>query len=447
MANHSIARWFSYFIVGALGLGPSGCSSPSSAAHRTETAAVAVVVTTPQKGGVERTLTRPCSIHSFEYADLYAKVNGYLTQQSVDIGKKVTKGELLAVIDAPELLTKEQGATADLAKAKALVEAKKSEQKAAVAAQTEAKKKLKSDEAMVESATAKVQLRKTQYERIKGLVSEKAIEQELADEKLDALRSAQAEERVSRTTLETDRAAIEAAAAKQAVAAAQVIDAEAGVAVAEAALASAKVYVAYTRITAPFDGVITARTYHNGDFIQSSPSNGNKPLFTVARTDLMRVVVDVPDPFVPFTRPGERVEIRIDALSDKKLDGTVSRIATSEDYRSRTMRTECDLQNDKELMVNGMYGEMTLYLGKTKNELSIPSAAFAGTGKNDTRPVYVVRDGKAHCVTVRIGLDDGIRAEVLDGLKPNDQVIVEHGPGLTENSPVRIAPAQPAAAK
>jgi RND family efflux transporter MFP subunit len=393
----------------------------------------------PTRGGVERTLTRPCSIHSFEYADLYAKVEGYLQNQSVDIGEKVRKDQLLAEIYSPELQKKAEEAAADLEKARALLTTKKAAKLAAEADLNEAKTKLESDKSQVEAAVAKVQLRKTQYKRIKALVEQKALEQELADEKMEAQVSAEAEEQVARKTLETDRSAIQAAAAKLSVAEAEIVNAQAGISVAQASLARAKVFVEYTHIRAPFDGVITMRTFHNGDFIEAAHGAGNKPLFTIARVDLMRVVVDVPDPLVPFVKPGERVEVMVDALPGKPIDGTVARMATSEEYQSRTMRTECDLPNSKGLLVNGMFGAMTLHLGKTEKNLSIPSACFAGTGKNDTRPVFVVQNGKAHRIEVQIGMDDGIRAEVLSGLKPEDQVVQDHGPGLAEGAPVKVS--------
>jgi multidrug efflux pump subunit AcrA (membrane-fusion protein) len=103
------------------------------------------------------------------------------------------------------------------------------------------------------------------------------------------------------------------------------------------------------------------------------------------------------------------------------------------------MRTEIDLPNPKDLLAIGMFGSVTIYLGKTRTGLTIPSAALVGDEKDGQRSVYVVKGGKAHRVTVRVGLDDGIRAEVLSGLRVDDQVIVQHGPGLTEGAPVEVA--------
>jgi hypothetical protein len=116
----------------------------------------------------------------------------------------------------------------------------------------------------------------------------------------------------------------------------------------------------------------------------------------------------------------------------------------SEQRETRTMRVEVDLPNPKDtahpdgVLQDGMYGQLTLYLGKTRDALTIPTAALVGAEKDEMRSVYVVRNGRAERVKVRVGLDDGIRAEALSGLKPDDRVIVRHGPGLQARVPVEI---------
>lgn len=87
-----------------------------------------------------------------------------------------------------------------------------------------------------------------------------------------------------------------------------------------------------------------------------------------------------------------------------------------------------------------MYGSITLELGKTKHGTTIPTTCLIGEEKNDERAVFVVRNGKARRIKVKVGLDDGIRAEALSGLKTTDQVIAEHGPGLSEGVPVEVVP-------
>lgn len=407
-----------------------------------------VTVVRPGRGGVERTVTRPGTVHAFQYADLYAKVAGYLRNQKVDIGSTVKEGEVLADVYAPELEQDVARADADLSKARAQVAASEAHRRSAEAAVKEAQQKVEQQKTLVASSVATVALRKAEYTRMQGLAKDKAIEQELVDEKLQAKLSAEAEERASRVAVTTAESAVTAAEAKLAAARADVENARAAVKVAEAALTRARVVEEYTHIRAPFGSVVTRRTYHNGDFIENAANTRQQPVLRVARTDKMRVIVDVPDPDVPYTRPGTRAEVRIDSLPGTLFPGAVARTAGAEDYTTRTMRTEVDLSNPDGTLADGMFGRVTLFLGKTATGLSLPSECFAGPGKDGKRPVFVVRDGAAHRIEVPVGLDDGARAEVLSGLTPTDQVVHTHSAGLTDGGPVRVVPdAAPAAPK
>ncbi|HSQ58021.1 MAG TPA: efflux RND transporter periplasmic adaptor subunit [Gemmata sp.] len=404
--------------LAALFLG-SGCrgSDPSSGQGSSgEGKPVYVTAVHPEVGGVERTVTRPGSVHAFHFADLYAKVSGYLQHQSIDIGYEARANELLADIYAPELEKDVARETAALSKAHAQVTAAESHQAAADADLKEARQKVDQQKAQLASSSAMVSLRDAQYVRIKALAQGMAIAQELADEQLQAKLSAEADERAARVAVTTAEAAVTASEAKLAAAKADVVDAQASVRVAEAALARTKVLEEYTHLRAPFAGVITHRTYHNGDFIEDAASTRKKPVYRIARTDLMRVIVDVPDPDVPYTRKGRRAEVRIDSLRGKVFPGVVARTAGAEDYTNRAMRTEVDLPNPDGILSDGMFGEVTLFLGKSADGLSIPSECFAGPEKKGKRPVFVVRDGIARRIDVQVGLDDGIRAEVLSGL-------------------------------
>jgi HlyD family secretion protein len=286
---------------------------------------------------------------------------------------------------------------------------------------------------------AMVELRKRQYNRIKALAESQSIEQELVDEKLQARKAAEANERSTRQAVTTAEAGVAAAESRVKRSEADVEDARAQVGVAQAQLTQAQAFEEYTRLRAPFDGVVTQRNYHEGDFIRDAASGGaGKPVLSVARTDKMRVITWVPDPDVPYTHRGEPATLRVDSLGGRELKGVVARTADSEDYQSRTMRTEMDLENPDGTLTDGMYGRMTIDLGKTKQGLTVPSSCLSAEGKNNERVAYVVRDGKAQRVTVQVGLDDGIRAEALAGLKPDDEVISQHGPGLADGVAVQV---------
>jgi multidrug resistance efflux pump len=250
-------------------------------------------------------VTRPGTVHSFQYADLYAKVSGFLQHQVVDIGDRVKKDQVLAEVFAPEIHANVQKAEADLKKARSLVEVMKARVQEAQADLREARMKLEQIRADLESAQALVKLRQEQYRRVKSLAERNAVEQELVDEKYEAWHAARASERATGKAVATAEAGVTAAEAALKRAQANVADAEAQVEVAQAVLAQARAVEEYTRIRAPFDGVITHRTYHEGDFIRDAAGGATKPVLVIARTDLMRVIVDVPDPD-PIPAPASR---------------------------------------------------------------------------------------------------------------------------------------------
>ena len=399
---------------------------------------VAVRVVKPEAGGVERTVTRPGSVHSFAYANLFAKVSGFLQDQKVDIGDRVEKGQLLAEIYAPEIQANVQKVQADLQKSQAQVEVMQARIREAKANLDESVANVAQKRADLESAKALVSLRKQQYTRFYKLARANALQQELVDEKFESKRVAEAAESAAGKAVVTAEAAITAAKAHIERTQADLADAKAQVGVAEASLSRARTFDSYTRITSPYTGVITRRSFHDGDFVRDAATGGATPILSVARTDLMRVVTWVPDRYVPFTRKGDRAVVRVDALPGHPLDGVVARTGQSEDFNTRTMRTEVDLPNRDGRLTEGMYGNVTLYLGKTRDGLAIPTTCLQGASKGGKRSVYVVQDGKAREIAVRVGMDDGIRAEILSGLQPDATIVERHGPGLADGVPVQV---------
>jgi HlyD family secretion protein len=401
--------------------------------------AIRVHVVQPQKGGLERTVSRPASIHAFQHAHLFVKESGFLEHQVVDIGSVVQKGQLLAQVFAPEFEAAVQKAQADLSKAHSMVDVSRAKLAASKADLSAAQAKLDETRADLEKAKATLVFREKQYRRFYALASLKAIEEELVDEQLAAEQSAQAAEQAAVKAINTAQAGVFAAQAHVAEAKANVTDSLAEVKVRQSALDQAQTFEAYTDLRAPFDGVITERNFHNGDFIRSAATGTTVPVLAIADDHLMRVIVWVPDDVVPFVRVGDVASISPFAVPNRTFQGKVARMAVSENYNSRTMRVEVDLPNPEQLLTDGMYGSGTIDLGKNPNALTIPSACLVGAEeKSDERALYVVRGGKARRVTVHIGLHDGIHAEVLSGLKPDDQVIKGGGPGVADGAPVEV---------
>ena len=151
-------------------------------------------------------------------------------------------------------------------------------------------------------------------------------------------------ERTARLAVATAKAQLAAAVAKVEQSRADLAEAKAAVSVAEARLAKARVNVEYTEIIAPFDGVVTDRAFHPGAFIRSASEGGQASLLTVKRTDLMRVIVQVPDRDVVITSVGDPAELRRRCPRQARFSrGRLPRMGESEDPTTRTMRVEIDL--------------------------------------------------------------------------------------------------------
>lgn len=402
---------------------------------------IRVDVVAPQSGGLERITTQPGSVIAFESARLFAKLSGYLKTQNVDIGDRVKRGQVLAELDAPELLKEVDQNKAALEQAQAQVLQAEARVATASAEHDAALATIKKAEADIEKTLSFRTFREKQYKRFLQLVQSQSIEERLVDEKLDELEAARAAERLAHANVADAKAQAAAAAARINQAKADVTEARAKVDVAKSALGKAEVIASYLSIVSPYDGVITRREFFPGDFIQSADKDASTPLLAVDRTDLMRVVVQVPDQDVPFTNPGQPATVEIDALPGTRFSGKVERVADAEDPQSRTMRAEIDLPNDKLLLRQGMYGRVTIQLGASRTAVRIPSSSLVGDVNNANAKVYVCRDGVVHLSKVRIGLDDGVQAEVLEGLDVKDQVVRDPGTSLYDGARVTVTEA------
>lgn len=413
-------------------------SAERSGEHDSATAgALHVAVVNPRKGGIERTTDQSGSVQAFEHADLYAKISGYLKVQNVDIGDMVKVNQVLAEIDDPEILKAVDQARATLDQAKAKVKIAEARIKAADADVKASQAMVTQSQVGVVTQEANVSLRGKQLKRIQGLVLRQAVEEKLEDEELDKYEAAKSAERYARAAVLSTQAQELAKEADVEQAKADLAEARANVEVAEANLGKAEVMAGYMKIVSPYDGVVTRRTYHRGDFVRSAVEGGAVPILAVARTDLMRVVLPVPDRDVPFVDRGDPAIVRVDALRGEEFKGVVSRFASTEDPESRNMRTEVDLPNPSGRLKEGMYGRVTIILQKAvPDSVTIPSAALLRQNNLGEGSVYVVREGKARKVNVRVGSDNGVETEILNGLKTDDRVVTSYNGAIADGTPV-----------
>jgi RND family efflux transporter MFP subunit len=239
--------------------------------------------------------------------------------------------------------------------------------------------------------------------------------------------------------IETAAAQLAEAKAKVEKAKADLKAAQAQVLIAEANLKMAKVFVQYTQIQSPYDGVVIFRgpSVHPGSFVRAADVGGaSEPLLTVAMTAKMRTIVPIPDRDVPYCHVGDPATVQLDALAGRTFQGQISRVSESEDLNDRTMRVEIDLPNPDGVLRDGMFGRALIVLEKLITNLTVPSSCLIDRNGKGEGAVLVVKDGRVHRVTVHVGLDTGLRAEILDGLTEEDLVILQPDTSIAEGTRV-----------
>ncbi len=428
-------------------------ASPRPGEETKSVPTVAVEVVTPRSGGIDRVCVQPGTVEPFKCADLYAKVSGFLVEQSVDIGSRVKEDQVLVRIAVPEYEKQVQrdqarvrAADAKVRQMEAHLTAAQSEAKSAEASVTLA-------HVLVRAKKAYRQYREKQLTRYKELAEKNAIEPRVVDEQEDYYLSAQEAENAAKENVNAtiERVATTKAKITQAEADLDESKAEVGVAVAE--LERARVLLDYTVIKSPYTGVVTRRSFDIGAFIKSADQGASVPLLVVERTDVMRVVVQVPDRDVPYVSLGDPAVIEIDALPGVAYETrgadkvAISRWAESEDPATRTMRTEVDVMNTDGRLKSGMYGRATLILqAGAPTAVRVPTSAVVSRSGPGNGAVRVVRGDRIQTVPVTLGADNGVEVEVLGGLTTEDRVVVRTSGPVDDGAAVTVAGAKAAPA-
>jgi RND family efflux transporter MFP subunit len=355
----------------------------------------------PRRAALTSRLRSNATLSAFEETDLFAKVPGYLSEVKVDIGDHVKAGQVLAVIDIPE------------------TEKELRENEAQLEARRQA---LNSATRQVERAKADLALQQVTFKRQEYLNKERWA----SDQALDEIR---AKAGISQADLGLAEANRDLAAAQ--------------VDLASATVEKTKVLLAYAKITAPFDGVVAQRLVNRGDLVQAATSTRASPLFKLERIDIIRVFSDVPENDAPYVHVGGRASVKPIGLVGDPIKGTVTRFAFRLDPETRNMRTEIDLPNLDERLYPGMYAEVSLELSRA-GTLTVPASAI-GSDSGGTF-VYTVKDGRIGRVSVKTGISDGGRVEVIAGLPEDAAVVVssKQAPSIGATVQVSVIPDQSA---
>jgi multidrug resistance efflux pump len=331
----------------------------------------AVKVVHPRRDpSVQLTVEDPAAnVEAYYLADLRARASGLVKSVYKDIGDRVEQGELLAEIDAPDLVQDVAQKQAAVVQRQQELRVAKVQLKNAEAGREVARAAIKEKEALVTQAEATRDFRELRLARMRNLAkTDSVVAGVIAEEERDtkaavaAVAAAQAAvERAKAAVVEAD-STVEAAAAD--------IDLKAAlVEVARRDLEKARAVLGFSRVIAPFDGVVTRRNVDPGSFVQNATTGQTEPLISVARTDLVTVAARFPDTVAPFIAEDTEAEITVDNLAGVTIAGKVTRFAPSIQSHDRTVRVEVDLFNgdeqDYQRIVNRVLGGELSPLGAT----------------------------------------------------------------------------------
>lgn len=387
-----------------------GCNRKPPTTGGATPAAPKISVVKPEQRPIKRMIEQPGTVQAFEETALFAKLPGYVDRieldpnkkdraphdRQIDIGSQVTKDQVLAVLAIPELDEewKEKLALVKQAEAE-IIQAQKAAE-AATAGVAAAEAEVSVAAAGVDRAQALYERWQKEVDRIAKLVGGGVGDNQTLDETRNQLKAAEAGRKEAAARLTSTQSAVKKAVADEAKAAADVAAAKAKLEVAKASVGRLNALRGYMAIKAPFDGVVTRRTVNTRDFVTGTEKAG---LFSVARIDPVRVVVQVPEADAELVAVGQDIQIAIQALPGQEQKGKVIRTSWSLEPGSRTLRTELDLRNEKGIFRPGMYVHAKLS-AELPAAWSVPAEAVGKV--SDESVVYLVEGGKAVRVVVQL---------------------------------------------
>jgi RND family efflux transporter MFP subunit len=327
-----------------------------------------------------RVVDLPGNMQAFDAATLYARATGYISQRLVDIGSRVHKGDVLAVIAAPDLDQQLVQARAQLLQMKAAL-----------------------DQAVAQRSLAHLTNARTSRLVTEGWASRQQGDQD-------------------RTTLSTQSAGVGVAQANVAAAVAQVD--------------RLTELTGFEKVTAPFDGVITARDIDVGNLVTADATSGT-PLFSISHNDTLRVQVYVPQEDFFGLQDGQDATITVPQLPGKIFRGRVARNAAALGATTRTLLAEVDVDNRDGALSPGLYGIVHIEEPRTDPIISVPSQAvmFDKTGLS----VAVIEGDRIAIRHLDVAADNGATLDVRAGLKDGDKVILSPPVDAADGTKVRTS--------
>jgi membrane fusion protein (multidrug efflux system) len=361
--KHPMTIVFVATVVASCGTEKAPDSSSAAPAAPAGPRAVDVVRVVEQP--LDVTLSLPGELTAYQSVAIHARVNGFVKTMTADRGSRVRAGDIIATLEAPEL----------------------------VAQRAEAQSKLQAAEGQLAVARARAESDRGTFERLKAASATPGV---VAGN--DVL--------VSGKTADASQS--------------QAVSAEQSVEAARQALNAIREIEGYLRVTAPFSGVVTERNVHPGALVGPSSGTSGAPMFRIIDDSRLRLVVPVPEAYTSELKSGTSIPFAVAAYPGQSFAGTVARIAQAVDVATRTMAVELDVANTRGQLAPGTFATVTWPVRRSGPSLFVPSASVAST--TDRTFVIRVRGGKTEWVDVRTGLTSGALVEVFGELKAGDEV-------------------------
>jgi RND family efflux transporter MFP subunit len=385
--------------LSVLTLFTASCSGNGEKRVQASGPTLTVGVTKVVKKSLGRDITLSSELVPFQEIDVYAKEAGYVKKLLVDYGSHVKAGQVMAVLEIPEL------------------QAQLAEDEAEITNASNQVARAKHELARYQAQYKAVHL---QYTRLSGVFqSQPGI---VAQQEVD---DAQGKDLAASSQVDAGQAALEAAQSQ--------------LAAAKAKLAHDQTLYDYSKITAPFAGVVTQRYANLGTLVQAGTNSSTQalPIVKLSQDDLFRLVIPVPESYVRYIRVGDAVDVRVPSLN-RTFAGKVARFSVDVREDTRTMHTEVDVRNRDHALVPGLYAEADLTLEHKEDIPSIPLQAL-NHKRGDKTTVFVVNSAEElEDRPVRLGIQTASDAEVVSGLHEGEMVVVSDRSGLKAGE--KVAP-------
>ncbi|MBZ5560387.1 MAG: efflux RND transporter periplasmic adaptor subunit [Acidobacteriia bacterium] len=377
-------------IIIVLTLGSIACGgsaqTPAGAAVQSGPPAIDVVRVVEQ--AVSVTLSMPGELDPYQAVAIYPKVTGFVKTIGVDRGSRVRAGDLLALLEAPEMLSQ----------------------------RAEAESKLQGAEAQLAVARSRADADASTNDKLKAAAATPGV--------------------VAGNDLVLAQKAVETSQS-------QIVAAQRNVDAARQAVRSIAEIEAYLKVTAPFDGIVTERNVHPGALVGPASGQGAAmPMVRLVENDRLRLVVPVPEAYIAEMTRGADIAFAVPAYPGQTFSGKIARIAQTVDVKTRTMAVEADVINKDGRLAAGTFCQVRWPVHRPGPSLLVPSGSVAST----TQRTFVVRvrNGRTEWVDVKTGLTSGPLVEVFGDLRAGDEVAARGTDEMPAGTQVRAAEAKAA---